>query len=66
MKQNTTQISILAEWRDHTLGELSVIAQEYIAAHPDHRVWMDGDLGALVYATGGPDGPSGPCRGHRQ
>ena len=34
MKQNTTQISILAEWRDHTLGELSVIAQEYIAAHP--------------------------------
>ena len=64
MKQDTTQITIIADWSDHTLGEISEIAQEHIAAHPDHEVWMDGDLGALVYRPKGADGPSGHGRGH--
>lgn len=64
MKQDTTRISILAEWGDCTLGEISRIAQEHMASHSDHEVWVDGDLRALVCLPKGADGPSGHDRGH--
>lgn len=46
--ETRTQVKVLARFGEKTVSEMNEIARAHAEACPKAKIWLDGDLGALV------------------